>query len=132
MKALSLHPYWAMQFLIGEKTIECRSWKTSYRGDILICAGAKKEPGCISGMGLLLGELIDIVPFDHEHLAAAGMDEMPEKPCYAWIFDNFRVIYPTPIKGKLSLFEVNAPLEIIPDEITDEEISEIFNPLITV
>ncbi|CZT57600.1 ASCH domain-containing protein [Solibaculum mannosilyticum] len=132
MKALSLHPYWAMKFLIGEKSVECRSWKTSYRGDILICASAKKEVGCISGMGLLIGKLVDIVPFEKKHLADSCMDELPENPSYAWIFDDFRVIYPIPIKGKLSLFEVDVPLQILPDDITDEEISDIFNPLIVV
>lgn len=43
MKALSLNADFAMLVLLGKKTIECRTWRTNYRGDILICANAKKN-----------------------------------------------------------------------------------------
>ena len=43
MKALSIHPIYAMCIVTGQKTVECRSWTTSYRGDILICSTAKKR-----------------------------------------------------------------------------------------
>lgn len=41
MKALSIHPEYAMNIIKGLKTIEVRSWTTKYRGDMLICATAK-------------------------------------------------------------------------------------------
>ena len=97
MKALSLHPYWAWQILVGDKTIECRTWRTDYRGDLIICSTAKKEPGYIPGHALLICELVDIVPFKPVHLAEAGFDKMPDEPAYAWLLDNVRVIYPVPV-----------------------------------
>ena len=98
MKALSIHPYYADKILYREKTIECRSWKTSYRGDILICSTAKKVEGTIPGHALCVAELVDVVPFDESHLDDACMDEVPYD-AYAWILDNFRIIKPIPVKG---------------------------------
>lgn len=39
MKALTIKQPWATLIALGEKRIETRSWKTSYRGPILIHAG---------------------------------------------------------------------------------------------
>lgn len=41
MKALTLIQPWATLIALGEKKIETRSWKTSYRGPLLIHAGKK-------------------------------------------------------------------------------------------
>ena len=41
MKALSVHPVFAMKIFSKEKTIELRTWKTDYRGDLLICSTQK-------------------------------------------------------------------------------------------
>ena len=84
MKALSLRPEWAMPVMLGLKTIECRSWKTDYRGELLICASAKPCPGTIAGHALCTVELVDIEPFTREHLYGSYMDEMPPDGCYAW------------------------------------------------
>lgn len=129
MKALSLRPYWATEMLCGNKTIECRAWKTDYRGDLIICSSAKREPGCISGHALLICKLVSIEPFTKKHLKQAGMEEMPEKPSYAWILDDMRVIYPVPVKGKLHLFDLDIAPTVIPESITDEELCAIFDPL---
>lgn len=42
MKVLSLLQPWATLVIIGAKKIECRSWKTEYRGTIIIHASGKK------------------------------------------------------------------------------------------
>ncbi len=121
MKALTLAPDWGMLMLQGEKTIEYRTWKTNYRGDILICTSAKHIRGCISGHALLIAKLIDCVPFESKHLDAAAMDEMPDSG-YAWILDDFRMIQPFPVKGRLGLFDVTNPdIKIIPEDISDDE-----------
>ena len=61
MKALSLGPDWAMDVLLGEKRIEWRTWKTDYRGLLLICANSKPWPGSIAGHALCVVNLVDIV-----------------------------------------------------------------------
>lgn len=40
MKALSIRQPWAQEIADGFKTLEFRSWSTTYRGPLLICASA--------------------------------------------------------------------------------------------
>lgn len=131
MKALTLEPDWAMLMFQGEKTVEYRTWKTNYRGDILICSSAKKMRGCISGHALLVAELKDCVPFTKDHLDAAAMDSMPDKG-FAWIFDNFRMLYPFPVKGQLGLYEVATPdLKFVPADFTAEQADDFIDNVLT-
>lgn len=127
MKALSLRPEWAHLVLCGEKTIECRSWQTDYRGDVLICSSSVKRKGCISGHGLIVAELVDIHELTADDLEDACMSELPDRKLYAWVFDNFRDIKPFPVKGQLKLFDVNdAEIVYTPAE-TDEEAEANYN-----
>lgn len=41
MKAITVIQPWASLLAVGEKRIETRSWRTNYRGEILIHAGKK-------------------------------------------------------------------------------------------
>lgn len=43
MKAISLWQPWASLVSTGAKKIETRSWRTNYRGPLLICAAKKRE-----------------------------------------------------------------------------------------
>lgn len=122
MQAISLRPEWAMPVMLGWKSIECRTWKTDYRGDLLICSSSKPLALTIDSHALAVVELIDIVPFEKNHLEDAFMEEMPEKSSFAWILDNLRWIKPFKQKGKLHLFEVDDSLiEILPDEMSNVE-----------
>lgn len=133
MKALSLMPEWAMSVLLGWKTVECRTWKTDYRGELLICASSKAWPGSIAKHALCIVNLVDIVPFEKKHLDTANMDEMPEGDCYAWIFDGLGWVKPFEVKGKLHLFDVDDSLiEIIPDGIDNATaLKTYYEPLLT-
>lgn len=116
MKALSVHPYYAGLIFAGEKTIECRSWSTDYRGDILICSTAKKLKDTIPSHALCIVRLADVVPFTRKHLDAACMlpgDFAPNQ--YAWILEDLRIIKPVPVKGKLSLWNYDGEIEILKD-----------------
>lgn len=108
MKALSLTPGWADAVFWGDKTIEVRTWKTDYRGDLLICASSRKQSGFIPGKALCVVTLTDIEPFGSRHCEAAGFEpgEMPDKPSYAWHLENLQWVIPFDVKGKLHLFEV--------------------------
>jgi hypothetical protein len=44
MKALTIRQPWATLIVMGIKNIENRSWKTNYRGELLIHAGKAKDP----------------------------------------------------------------------------------------
>lgn len=121
MKAITIAPDWLILFMQGEKTIEFRTWKTNYRGEILLCSSAKRIPGCISGHALLVADLTDIVPFKKSHMDPAAMDFMPDSKGFAWILENIRYIKPFPVKGRLGLFDVDVRPEIFPPDATDEE-----------
>lgn len=135
MKALSLQPYWATEMFEGHKTIECRTWKTDYRGDILICAsGNGKAPGLLCERAVIVAHLADIVPFTKEHLAAACLEKMPKGNCYAWIFDEFYDILPFRVKGKLHLFDVDDDLikyvEFDSDQDAEKWLDNIIAPML--
>lgn len=132
MKALSVSPRAAMAIYEGEKTIEWRSWNTNYRGDLLICGTAKKEPGGISGKAFFCVELVGVVPFTKEHLKDACMEHMPNPAGYAWIVGNPFTIHPIDVKGQQGLFDVDDDLiqDICgseTDDLSDAEYDEEFN-----
>lgn len=131
MKAISIRNPFAHFILCGEKTIECRTWQTDYRGDVLICSSANpKVKNTISGHALCVARLDSIEPFTKDHLDAACMGDVPDVKCYAWHLTDVRVIKPFPVKGKLNLFDVDDSLiEIIDngdDSLTEEEAEALF------
>ena len=128
MKALSIHPYFALQIFFLGKTVECRSWTTNYRGDILICSTAKKYKGTIPGHALCVVTLKDIFPMKPEHLKAACMYEEEYNPnTYAWFLENVRVIEPFPVKGKLSLWECPDDIRYLRVNESEEQNEEVWN-----
>lgn len=131
MKALSLRPEWAMPVMLGWKTVECRTWQTSHRGDLLICASAKPIAGAIAGHALCIVTLDRIEPFARRHVEPAMLDGIPTG-AYAWHLSNLRWIEPFAVKGKLHLFDV--PDELIrevPDNVGNAEaLRTYFEPLI--
>ena len=115
MKALSVHPYYAMAIVSGQKSIEVRSWDTNYRGDILICSTAKKYHGTIPGHALGVVTLQDVRRLEKSDLNAALMTPKEYSILnYAWVLTNNRLIKPVPVKGKLSLWEYDGDIEFIP------------------
>lgn len=129
MKAISINPFYTMAMLQGHKTIECRSWKTDYRGDLLICSTKPKIPETIPGHALCIVELYDIVPFKKKHLHDAFMEQMPEKSSFAWIFRNLRYIRPFPVKGQQRLWECDHDIVFIDDD-DEESANKYIIPLI--
>ncbi|BAK45559.1 ASCH domain-containing protein [Eggerthella sp. YY7918] len=131
MKALSLRPEWAMPVLLGWKTVECRTWQTNYRGDLLICASSKPCVGAIAGHALCIVTLNGIEPFGAKHIEPAMLDGMPADS-YAWHLSNLRWIEPFAVKGKLHLFDVPDDLiKEIPDSVCNAEaLRTYYEPLI--
>ena len=135
MKAISIRNPFAHFIMCGEKTVECRSWQTDYRGDLLICSSANpKIKDTICGHALCIARLDSIEKFKKEHLDAACMAEMPDKPSYAWHLTDIRVIKPFTVKGKLNFFDIDDSLiEIIDngdDSLTDEEAADLYKKYI--
>lgn len=127
VKGLSVRQPWAGFIASGMKTVEWRSWKTQYRGPLLICSTARPDPLLRdlckdmpeeNGVACGFVTLVDCVPFTRQHLRAAMLlddDEDPEVVPddeingYAWILKQAALIDPFPVKGKQGLMNVEIP-----------------------
>ena len=116
--------------MAGQKTIECRTWQTDYRGDILICSTNKKHKDTIPGHALCVVRLADIVPFEKKHIEAALLTPQDYRPgLYAWILEDVRIIKPIPLKGRLSLWEYTGEVEYLKEPETDEEDEKMYHEI---
>jgi len=121
MKALTIKQPWACLIVGGYKQYEFRSWKTNYRGKILIHAGLSVEKDVINKFdnynldyenGAIIGEaeIVECILvdewFDNElrkvNNEVYGNDHIGQ---YAWKLENIKK-YNNPIylKGKLGLW----------------------------
>jgi len=121
MKALTIKQPWASLIVNEYKKYEFRSWKTNYRGKVLIHAGLSKENDIINKVqsynleyinGAIIGEadIVDCIlvdkKFDHNlkqiDSIVYGNDHVGN---YAWKLENIKK-YDKPIyvKGKLGLW----------------------------
>jgi len=130
MKAITIYPDWMMLFMSGEKTAEFRTWETRHRGEILLCSGAKKIPGCISGHALMVGTLTDVVRATKKNIDECCLDSMPKGGGYVWHFDNLRYIKPIPVKGMPGLFDLDVTPEILSKDASDEDGAKFFDEFI--
>lgn len=127
MKALSIKQPWASLVVAGHKTVECRTWKTSYRGPLLICSSKgdfEINDGLIApgGMGLGVVELVDVLPMTKADLEQSFLPKdwyADALKGYAWHVKKLYEIIPFPVKGKLNLFDIDAEMEKLPDGYKD-------------
>ena len=128
MKALTIKEPWATLIIEGYKKYEFRSWKTNYRGKILIHAGLSLEKDMKERfkdydleykLGYIIGEaeIVDCILVDkklNEQLkkinpVVYGRSNHVEN--YAWKLENIKK-YDNPIscKGKLGLWNYEGKL----------------------
>lgn len=104
IKTITIKEPWASLILEGKKTIETRTWKTNYRGPLLL--HASKEPkSVISGKIFAIAELTDCRPMTKEDEQAAQCDIYEN--AFSWILTNIRPYGPLEIKGQQGLFETD-------------------------
>ena len=96
MKALSVRQPWANRIADGSKRIEYRSWRTSYRGPLLIVASARPDSSAVDHPGPFGGSVcvVDLISITG-HPGA-----------YEWHVDNPRRVPFIPIRGQLGLYDV--------------------------
>lgn len=124
MKTLTIKQPWATLIIQGDKRFEFRSWKTSYRGDLLIHAGKgidkevmkrlKKYIPEDMPLGKIIGKvkLVDCIKMSPEfkEMLLKENNEIYTKSSfqenYGWQVENVEVFnHPIPVKGQLSLWE---------------------------
>jgi len=128
MKALTIKQPWASLITEGYKKYEFRSWKTNYRGKILIHAGLSlekdmqerfKDYNLDYQLGYIIGEaeIVDCILVDekfNEELRnidpiVYGRSNHVEN--YAWKLENIKKYdNPIPCKGKLGLWNYEGEL----------------------
>jgi len=139
MKCLSLYQPWASLIACCEKRFETRSWRTGYRGPLLIAASKSFPPQCrelclmepfasaldildawsidaalIRGFVLAVGQLADCVAVESldgriDQYERAYGDFTPGR--WAWRLDDVRRLRsPLPFRGAQGLYDV-------PDEL---------------
>ena len=118
MKALSIKQPWADLIIWGFKSIETRTWKTDYRGKLLICPSKTidrkamrdfkplfpEDHQFLIGKALGVAELVDCTKMKDFHQGFALCDLYHG---YSWILETAKEIEPFDVKGQLGLFEVN-------------------------
>ena len=122
MKALTIKEPWATLIIDGYKKYEFRSWKTNYRGKILIHAGMSLEKDMLKrfeeydlkcSKGEIIGEaeLTDCILVDKEFndelikINPVVYSKSNHVQKYAWKLENvIKYSNPIPIKGKLGLW----------------------------
>lgn len=129
MKVLSIREPYATFIKEGLKTIETRSWKTNYRGKLLIHAGKSKEllkkidddkvlkltEKYEMNYGNIICEvtLVDCIYMNEEYVEKMKKEENFQYSLgvykvgrYAWVLENVKVLdNPIVVKGKLGLWE---------------------------
>lgn len=129
MKTLSVRQPWATFIAQGWKTIEVRTWRTDYRGALLIAASKGSDlPANVThieeegqqialprGVALCVVDLLDCRRLTLADAEAANLEpeDLPADG-WAWLLANHRAVEQVPIKGRLSLYDT-------PDELIKEK-----------
>lgn len=122
MKALSIKQPWAELIASGKKDIENRTWKTNYRGRVLIHATKSNKMFTVSDCDLIenhmskdeyddsltnIGKIIG--EFEIVDCVRDSKSEWAQDNCWHWVLKNQKK-YAIPIdgvKGKLQLWNYN-------------------------
>lgn len=121
IKALTVKNPYATMIAEGRKTIEVRSRRTKYRGDLVITSSAKPMiPGMYSGATLARVEIYDVKPVRElttKEWEQTGIESNRDefRDCFAWMLRNPRRLVEMPVKGNLGIFN----LEIHPDDLVE-------------
>lgn len=122
MKALTIKEPWASLIIEEYKKYEFRSWKTNYRGKILIHSGMSVEKDMLSRFkdydisinpGFIIGEatIVDCILVDEKFnnelrsIDSVVYGRSNHAETYAWKLENIvKYDKPIPCKGKLGLW----------------------------
>lgn len=116
MKTLAIRQPWVTLIAEGDKTIEVRTWATTYRGPLLLVASGKplhvdvdgERYTLPAGEQICIADLVDVRPLRRADLKAACLDDQPAFDItgyYAWRLANIRQTKPRPNKGRLRLYD---------------------------
>ncbi len=134
MKAISLWQPWASAIIIGEKSIETRSWITYHRGPLLIHAAKRKADVSdwiddlqldLDAESIPFGALVGVADLVRccraEDLDVSDRERLLgdySRGRFAWVLENVRAFEKSiPFKGRQGLFDV--PDDIVASALHD-------------
>ena len=107
MRALSVRAPWAGLIASGVKTIEIRSRRLRYRGELLICQSR-------GGGAVAVVDVLDCRPFveadDVDSGGVWGLHPETREGHWAWRLRLLRRVTSPTIKGRLGFFDVDERL----------------------
>lgn len=127
MRALSIRQPWAWLIVNGFKDVENRTWKTKYRGEVLIHASKTYDKVDYNYLKSMIGsESVDkllLAGLHPEKFLGGIIGKVEITDCveqcnskwfhgpYGFIVKNQQVLPFYPYKGKLGLFKIDQPTE---------------------
>ena len=109
MKALSIREPWAGMIRGGKKTIETRTWRTKYRGLILLCCSRRPFISNLCGMAFATADLVACRKMTREDEHDAGCKVY--HGAYSWILKDIQPIKKFPAIGKMGVFDIDVKKE---------------------
>jgi predicted transcriptional regulator len=109
MKVLSIKEPWASMILNGKKTIETRTWKTKYRGRILLHA-SRKPKSEISGKIFAVAKIVDCKKMTKEDEKKACCKIY--KDACSWFLEDIRPTELIEINGSLGLWNYDGEVKL--------------------
>ena len=134
MNALCVRQPWAELIARGVKDLEIRTWRTDYRGPLLIVASSQIDSYGRAGMALRslrdrdcpTSTAVAVVQLTRIETIRAmvketGRTDVNRRACcapypdeYAWILSDVRRVAPVHVRGKLRIFDVpDAQIRIV-------------------
>ncbi|MDR1897105.1 MAG: ASCH domain-containing protein [Prevotellaceae bacterium] len=118
MKVLTVKNPWASLIISGGKDVENRTWKTNYRGRILVHSSIRRDTSCnayfrtdwsyVKYVKFLLDVAFDGCVIGSVELADCvqnSTSRWAEKDMWHWILKDPKPLVPIPAKGRLGLWE---------------------------
>lgn len=107
MKVLTIKEPYASMILKGKKTIETRTWKTKYRGLVLLHA-SQSPKSKISGHIFAMAKITACLPMVKDDERFACCEIYPR--ANSWFLEEISPTVPKKVKGKLGLWEFDCEI----------------------
>jgi len=112
MHTLSIKQPWAGMIARGEKTIEVRTWRTDYRGPLLIVASkSPRLAGQPAGAAVCVVDVVNCRRGDMADEAAAHCEVYDDD--WLWALANPRPVEPFQVTGRFGIYQFTPPQPLV-------------------
>lgn len=120
VRLLTVRQPWASLIASGRKTIEVRTWHTSYRGPLVILAGRGRDDvadhpvpkDAPSGVLVAVVMLLDVRAWEPGDEGAACVRPDDHAGLFSWVLWSARPVSPVAMRGSLGLTRLKPAREL--------------------